>query len=36
MEHLEPLGLLKMDFLGISNLTLIEEVLTNIRKNENA
>lgn len=35
MEHLEPLGLLKMDFLGISNLTLIEEVLTNIRINEN-
>ena len=35
MEHLEPLGLLKMDFLGISNLTLIEEVLTNIRVNEN-
>lgn len=35
MDYLEALGLLKMDFLGISNLTLIEEVLTNIRKQEN-
>ena len=35
MEHLEPLGLLKMDFLGISNLTLIDEVITNIKKCEN-
>ena len=35
MNYLEPLGLLKMDFLGISNLTLIDEVITNIRKNEN-
>ena len=35
MNYLEPLGLLKMDFLGISNLTLIQEVLTNIRKKEN-
>ena len=34
MNYLEPLGLLKMDFLGISNLTLIQEVLTNIRKQE--
>ena len=34
MNYLEPLGLLKMDFLGISNLTLIDEVITNIRKNE--
>lgn len=34
MNYLEPLGLLKMDFLGISNLTLIQEVLTNIRKKE--
>ena len=31
-DYLEPLGLLKMDFLGISNLTMIDEVLTNIRK----
>ncbi|MCI6266212.1 MAG: DNA polymerase III subunit alpha [Erysipelotrichaceae bacterium] len=35
MNYLEPLGLLKMDFLGISNLTLIQEVITNIKKNEN-
>jgi len=35
MNYLEPLGLLKMDFLGISNLTLIDEVITNIKKNEN-
>ena len=34
MNYLEPLGLLKMDFLGISNLTLIQEVLTNIQKQE--
>ena len=34
MNYLEPLGLLKMDFLGISNLTLIGEVLTNIREQE--
>ena len=33
-DYLEPLGLLKMDFLGISNLTLIDEVINNIRKNE--
>ena len=31
-DYLEPLGLLKMDFLGISNLTLIDEVINNIRK----
>lgn len=34
-DYLEPLGLLKMDFLGISNLTLIDEVITNIRNNTN-
>ncbi len=34
MNYLEPLGLLKMDFLGVSNLTLIQEVLTNIREKE--
>ena len=34
-DYLEPLGLLKMDFLGISNLTLIDEVITNIRNTEN-
>lgn len=34
-DYLEPLGLLKMDFLGISNLTLIDEVINNIRKDKN-
>ncbi|HJV31491.1 MAG TPA: DNA polymerase III subunit alpha, partial [Bacillales bacterium] len=30
MEHLEELGLLKMDFLGLRNLTLIESILKSI------
>ena len=30
-DYLEPLGLLKMDFLGISNLTLIDNVINSIR-----
>lgn len=30
MEHLENVGLLKMDFLGLRNLTLIEKVLESI------
>ena len=34
-DYLEPLGLLKMDFLGIANLTLIDEVISNIRKDTN-
>ncbi len=34
-DYLEPLGLLKMDFLGISNLTLIDEVINNIRRDTN-
>ena len=34
MNYLEPLGLLKMDFLGISNLTLIAEVISKIKENE--
>lgn len=34
-DYLEQLGLLKMDFLGISNLTLIDEVINNIRNTEN-
>ena len=33
-DYLEPLGLLKMDFLGISNLTLIAEVIDQIRTKE--
>lgn len=34
MEILEELGLLKMDFLGLRNLTLIESVLQSIRYRE--
>ncbi|MED4224168.1 DNA polymerase III subunit alpha [Neobacillus cucumis] len=30
MEHLEEIGLLKMDFLGLRNLTLIETILSSI------
>ncbi len=33
-DYLEPLGLLKMDFLGISNLTMLDEVISSIRDNE--
>ncbi|KOP83718.1 DNA polymerase III [Bacillus sp. FJAT-21945] len=32
MEHLEDVGLLKMDFLGLRNLTLIENILMSIQK----
>lgn len=32
MDLLEEIGLLKMDFLGLRNLTLLEQVLTNIEK----
>jgi DNA polymerase III subunit alpha len=32
MEYLEDIGLLKMDFLGLRNLTLIESILKNIEK----
>ncbi len=35
MEYLEDLGLLKMDFLGLKNLTIISDVKTEIEKNEN-
>ena len=31
MNYLESLGLLKMDFLSLSNLTLISEIIENIR-----
>jgi DNA polymerase-3 subunit alpha len=33
MEYLEELGLLKMDFLGLRNLTLIDTILRSIHKN---
>lgn len=32
MDYLEDIGLLKMDFLGIRNLTLITDVLSDIKK----
>lgn len=35
MEYLETLGLLKMDFLSLKNLTIIKEVLELIKKNTN-
>ncbi|MDD3187703.1 MAG: DNA polymerase III subunit alpha [Bacilli bacterium] len=35
MEYLEELGLLKMDFLGISFLTLISNTISEINKNYN-
>lgn len=34
METLEELGLLKMDFLGLRNLTLIEMIIQSIEKHE--
>ena len=35
MEHLEELGLLKMDFLVVKTLTMIDNVLNDIRKQYN-
>lgn len=35
MEHLEALGLIKMDFLGLRNLSIIDEVVQAIRLKEN-
>ncbi|SDM26373.1 DNA polymerase III subunit alpha [Bacillus sp. OK048] len=32
MEHLEEIGLLKMDFLGLRNLSLIESILSSIKR----
>lgn len=32
MEHLESLGLIKMDFLGLRNLTIIDDVVQMIKK----
>ena len=32
MEHLEELGLLKIDFLGLRNLTLLETILKSIQR----
>jgi len=35
MEYLEELGLLKMDFLGLKNLTTIMNILKDLKNNEN-
>ncbi len=35
MEYLEDLGLIKMDFLGLRNLTIIDEVCQNVERLEN-
>ncbi|PIG91846.1 DNA polymerase III subunit alpha [Gloeocapsopsis sp. IPPAS B-1203] len=35
MEDLESLGLLKMDFLGLKNLTLIQKTIELIKQNQN-
>ncbi len=35
MDHLEEIGLIKMDFLGIKNLTIIKNVLDDIKFYEN-
>jgi DNA polymerase III subunit alpha len=32
MEYLEDVGLLKMDFLGLRNLTLLESIIKNIKR----
>ena len=34
MEHLEEMGLIKMDFLGLRNLGIIAEIVDDINKNE--
>ncbi|MGG3471076.1 DNA polymerase III subunit alpha [Neobacillus pocheonensis] len=34
MEHLEEIGLLKMDFLGLRNLSLIESILSSIYRHK--
>lgn len=35
MEYLEDLGLLKMDFLGLKNLTIIDNIINDIKKQYN-
>lgn len=35
MEYLEPLGLIKMDFLGLRNLTIIDQVVSLIKNHLN-
>ena len=35
MEYLEDLGLIKMDFLGLKNLSVIKEIIDNVNKEKN-
>lgn len=35
MEYLEELGLIKMDFLGLRNLTIIDDIVSNVKQNNN-
>lgn len=32
MEYLEPMGLIKMDFLGLKNLTILDDIVTSIKR----
>ena len=34
MEHMESLGLIKMDFLGLRNLTIIDEIVYELKKHD--
>ena len=34
MEHLEELGLIKMDFLGLRNLTIIDEIVRRVQQRQ--
>lgn len=36
MEHLEELGLIKMDFLSIKNLSTVQEIVDDIKTNQNS
>lgn len=36
MEYLEEFGLIKMDFLGLKNLTIIDEISDNIKRKQNS
>ena len=34
MEHLEELGLIKMDFLGLRNLTIIDDIVQRVNQRQ--
>ena len=34
MEHLEELGLIKMDFLGLRNLTIIDDIVQRVHQRQ--